>query len=36
MRMAAYEEHNTAISRELGQLKNKKDLLYGGTLPPSD
>jgi hypothetical protein len=34
--MAAYEEHNSAISRELGQLKCKNGLFHSGTLPPLD
>jgi hypothetical protein len=36
MSMAACDERNTAISRELGQLKHENDLLCSGTLPPSD
>jgi hypothetical protein len=36
MHMAAYEEHDTTISCELGQLKHENDLLRGATLPPSD
>jgi hypothetical protein len=36
MRMATYEEHNTAISHNRGKLKCENDLLHGGTLPPSD
>jgi hypothetical protein len=36
MHLAAYKEHNTTISRELGQLKRENDLLCGGALPPSD
>jgi hypothetical protein len=34
--MASYEELHIAISRELTQLKCENDLLYGGTVPPSD
>jgi uncharacterized protein YktB (UPF0637 family) len=33
--MAACEEHYTATSRELTQLKCKNDHLRGGTVPPS-
>jgi cell division protein FtsB len=36
MRLTAYDEHNTAISRELEQLKHENALLHSGTLPPSD
>jgi hypothetical protein len=34
--MAAYEEHHTALSSELGQLKHENDLLHGGTIPALD
>jgi hypothetical protein len=34
--MAACEERYTATSRELVQLKCENDLLYGGTVPPSE
>jgi hypothetical protein len=36
MRLSAYDEHNTAISQELEQLKQENALLHSGTLPPSD
>jgi hypothetical protein len=36
LRLTAYDEHNTAISRELEQLKHDNGLLCSGTLPPSD
>jgi hypothetical protein len=34
--MVAYDERYTATSRELAQLKCEKDLLRGGTVPPSE
>jgi hypothetical protein len=34
--MAAYDEHNTTISRDLGQLKHENALFHSGTLPPLD
>jgi cell division protein FtsB len=36
MRLTAYDEHNTSISRELEQLIHENALLHSGTLPPSD
>jgi hypothetical protein len=36
LRLTAYDEHNTAISHELEQLKHENGLLCSGTLPPSD
>jgi hypothetical protein len=36
MRLSAYDEHNTAISQDLEQLKQENALLHSGTLPPSD
>jgi hypothetical protein len=36
MRLVAYNECNTIISRELEQLKHENALLYSSTLPPSD
>jgi hypothetical protein len=34
--MTACEERFTATSQELAQLKCENDLLYGGTVPPSE
>jgi hypothetical protein len=34
--MVAYEEHHISTARELAQLKCKNDILYGGTVPPSE
>jgi hypothetical protein len=36
MRLAAYDEHNAAISHELEKLKHENALLRNGTFPPSD
>jgi hypothetical protein len=34
--MATYEEHHISTSCELAQLKCENDLVYGGTVPPSE
>jgi hypothetical protein len=36
MHLTAYDEHNTAISCDLEQMKQENALLHGGTLHPSD
>jgi hypothetical protein len=36
MHLTAYEEHATAISRELERLRHENAVLRSGTLPPSD
>jgi hypothetical protein len=36
MHLIAYDEHNTAISHELEQMKHENALLHSGTLPTSD
>jgi cell division protein FtsB len=36
MRLTLYDEQNTAISRELEQLKQENALLRSGTRPSSD
>jgi hypothetical protein len=36
MRLTTYDEHNTAISHELEQLKHENALLCSSTLPSSD
>jgi hypothetical protein len=36
MHLTTYDEHNTAISCELEQLKQENALLHSGTLPPLD
>jgi hypothetical protein len=36
MCLTAYDEHNTAISHELEQMKQENALFYSGTLPPSN
>jgi hypothetical protein len=36
MHLTSYDEHNTAISHKIEQLKHENALLHSGTLPLSD